>query len=138
MNSTKFIIVAIALVIGLALTPVVAQQTGVLTNEPGCPTGNTPKRATAVGSGLAGVVVGNVFCDATGTTTVPASGDSFPTTPGGRFNSLYAGPASDRTTAAPVGTLLGAGSIISLVPLIYIVGILLVPVAMLGKKFMKM
>ena len=141
MNSTKFIIIAIALVIGLALTPVVASQTSILTDDPGCGTGMTPRRATAAGVGTAAGAIGNVFCatrapSASGG-TVPASGDTLPSSSGGRFSSLYAGPATDRSTGTP-GTFVGAGSIIELVPLIYIVGILLVPVGMVGMKLKKM
>ena len=135
MNSTKFIIVAIAIVIGLALTPVVGQQTGVLTEEPGCAMGE-PRRLTATQTTF---LNGQVVCSTSPVaTTTSVTSPAYPTTPGGRFNSLYAGTASARTTTAPAGTLIGAGSIITLVPLIYIVGILLVPVGMLGKKFMNM
>lgn len=140
MNSSKLIIVAIAVIIGLALTPVVAQQTGVLTADPGCATGSTPRRVTAAIGALSGSVAGNVVCSTAAASVTSGAGvtaPAFPSTPGGRFNALYAGTAANRTTVAPSGTFQGAGGIIELIPLVYIAGILFVPVGMLGKKMFK-
>ena len=54
-SSTKFIVVAIALVIGLALTPVVAQQTSAMT---GCTYSAGPPVVCPFGTGTTGINAG--------------------------------------------------------------------------------
>lgn len=144
MKSSTLVIVAIGVVIGLALTPVISNSVAQASADPTCAAGLNPVRSStavtisapnAYGAGNGAIIAGNIVCLASGTAAV--TGTPGPLTLGGRLSSLYAGTGTAKTTASPPGPFIAAGTIVGLVPLAYIFAILLFPVGMIGKRYLR-
>ena len=147
MKSSTVVIVAIGVIIGLALTPVISNSVGRAAAPPTCAGTLTAVRATAGGTPAVAaptspfntivLVTGNVYCESTTTAGTPGAADSWPLTAGGRLNSLYVGTPTSLTTAPQPGPLVAAGTIVGLIPLAYIFAILILPVGMIGKRYLR-
>lgn len=159
MKATNLIVVAIGVVIGLALSPIIASNVTTLTRAPDCSVGdpqripsNAAVTAPAGTSGLYNGFTGTnnawrgvVVCSATSPlpSTINLTPGSLapadiavPQNSGGTLSALYAGRGASPTTQSN-GALTAAGSVVDLIPILYIAGILIVPIGMLGFRYMR-
>ena len=140
--STQFIMIAISLVIGLTLVPVVGLQVEAVAADPTCPTGfsgtilRAGPGATGTLSTTGGLTYtggpGVVYCDADGTaaTGAFAAGDRTVATAGGQFSRLYLGTTSNPRTSDTSGVLVSAGSLTRLIPLAFIAALIIAPIGL--------